>query len=111
VIGKTLAHYEIIEQIGEGGMGRVYRAHDPRLGRDVAVKVLQHHLTAAPEARARFEREARTISQLGHPHICTLHDVGRDSVPRTAMIREVLAWLERYLGETEPVPGGRERAC
>ena len=78
MIGKTLAHYEIVEQIGEGGMGRVYRAHDPRLGRDVAVKVLQHHLTSTPEARARFEREARTVSQLSHPHICTLHDVGRD---------------------------------
>lgn len=78
MIGKTLAHYDIIEQIGEGGMGRVYRAHDHRLGRDVAVKVLQHHLMSTPEARARFEREARTISQLSHPHICTLHDVGRD---------------------------------
>ena len=78
MIGKTLAHYEIVEKIGEGGMGRVYRAHDPRLGRDVAVKVLQQHLTSTPEARARFEREARTISQLGHPNICTLHDVGRD---------------------------------
>ena len=78
MIGKTLAHYEIVEQIGEGGMGRVYRAHDPRLGRDVAIKVLQRHLTSTPEARARFEREARTISQLGHPNICTLYDVGRD---------------------------------
>jgi serine/threonine protein kinase len=57
-------------------MGEVYRAHDTRLGRDVAIKVLPSHLAATPEARARFEREARTISQLSHPHICTLYDVG-----------------------------------
>lgn len=76
MIGKTLAHYRITEKIGAGGMGDVYRAHDERLGRDVAVKVLHQHL-ATPEARARFEREARTVSQLSHPNICTLHDVGR----------------------------------
>jgi len=78
VIGQTLSHYEIVEELGAGGMGRVYRAHDSRLGRDVAVKVLQSHLASTPEARARFEREARTVSQLNHPHICTLHDVGRE---------------------------------
>ncbi len=78
MIGKTLSHYKIIEELGAGGMGRVYRAHDSRLGRDVAVKVLQTHLASTPEALARFEREARTVSQLNHPHICTLHDVGRD---------------------------------
>ena len=57
-------------------MGEVYRARDTRLGRDVAIKVLPAHLSANPEVRARFEREARTISQLNHPHICTLHDIG-----------------------------------
>jgi protein kinase-like protein len=59
-------------------MGEVYRAHDPRLGRDVAIKVLPQHLTGSAEERARFEREARTISQLNHPHICTLHDLGQE---------------------------------
>ncbi len=78
VIGQKLSHYVIVEELGAGGMGRVYRAHDARLGRDVAVKVLQSHLGSTPEARARFEREARTVSQLNHPHICTLHDVGRE---------------------------------
>ncbi|HSQ60358.1 MAG TPA: protein kinase, partial [Acidobacteriota bacterium] len=78
LIGKTLSHYRIVEKIGAGGMGEVYRAHDSRLGRDVAIKVLPPHLSATPEVRARFEREARTISQLNHPHICTLYDVGRD---------------------------------
>jgi Tol biopolymer transport system component len=74
--GTTLGPYKILAPLGAGGMGEVYRAHDSRLGRDVAVKVLAPHLAATPEVRARFEREARTISQLNHPHICTLHDVG-----------------------------------
>ena len=75
--GTRLGPYEIVGRIGAGGMGEVYRAHDSRLGRDVAIKVLPAHLSASPEARARFEREARAISQFTHPHICTLHDIGR----------------------------------
>jgi Tol biopolymer transport system component len=74
--GATLGPYKILAPIGAGGMGEVYRAHDTRLGRDVAIKVLSPHLAATSEVRARFEREARTISQLNHPHICTLYDVG-----------------------------------
>ena len=76
MIGKTLAHYEIVEKIGAGGMGEVYRARDSRLNRDVAVKVLPGHISADPEVRQRFEREARVISSLSHPNICTLYDVG-----------------------------------
>ena len=75
--GATLGPYQILAPLGAGGMGEVYRAHDTRLGRDVAIKVLSPHLAATSEVRARFEREARTISQLNHPHICVLHDVGR----------------------------------
>jgi len=71
-----LGPYEITGALGAGGMGEVYRARDTRLGRDVAIKVLPSHLSANPEVRARFEREARAISQLNHPHICTLHDIG-----------------------------------
>jgi len=74
--GTTLGPYKILALVGAGGMGEVYRAHDTRLGRDVAIKVLAPHLAATPEVRARFEREARTISQLNHPHICTLFDIG-----------------------------------
>src|SRR5205085_3414929 len=59
-------------------MGEVYRARDTRLGREVALKVLPQHLSSTPEVRARFEREARTVSSLHHPHICVLHDVGRE---------------------------------
>jgi Tol biopolymer transport system component len=75
-LNTRLGPYQILAPLGAGGMGEVYRAHDTRLGRDVAIKVLPAHLASTPEARARFEREARTISQLNHPHICTLYDVG-----------------------------------
>src|SRR6202040_419859 len=69
---------EILAAIGAGGMGEVYKARDTRLERTVAVKVLPQHLSSSPEVRQRFEREAKTISQLSHPHICALHDVGRE---------------------------------
>src|SRR6185295_1794624 len=77
-LGTRLGPYEIAAPLGAGGMGEVYRARDTRFGRDVAVKVLPQHLVASPEVRSRFEREARTVSSLNHPHICTLHDVGRE---------------------------------
>jgi serine/threonine protein kinase len=76
--GTRLGPYEIVAPLGAGGMGEVYRAKDSRLGRDVAVKVLPQHLSADPEVRARFEREAKTVSSLNHPNICTLFDVGRE---------------------------------
>src|SRR5215831_15421652 len=75
--GTRLGPYEVSAPLGAGGMGEVYRARDTRLGRDVAVKVLPQHLSTNPEVRSRFEREARTVSSLNHPHICVLHDVGR----------------------------------
>ena len=71
-----LGPYEILSAIGAGGMGEVYKARDTRLGRIVAIKVLPAHLADKPELRERFEREARTIAGLNHPHICTLYDVG-----------------------------------
>ena len=74
--GTRLGPYEILSPLGAGGMGEVYKARDTRLGRMVAVKVLPPHLSASPEARQRLEREAKTISQLSHPHICALFDVG-----------------------------------
>ncbi len=76
--GSRLGPYEILAPIGAGGMGEVYRAKDTRLERTVAVKVLPSHMSASPESRQRFEREAKTISQLSHPHICALYDVGRE---------------------------------
>ena len=74
--GTRLGPYEIVAPIGAGGMGEVYKAKDARLGREVAIKVLPSHLTDDPDLKARFEREAKAISQLTHPHICTLYDVG-----------------------------------
>ena len=74
--GTKLGPYEIESLLGSGGMGEVYRARDTRLGRDVAVKVLYSHLCSDRDLKARFEREARTISSLQHPNICTLHDIG-----------------------------------
>src|SRR6476619_2111885 len=76
--GSKLGPYEILAPIGAGGMGEVYKAKDTRLERTVAVKVLPSHLSASPESRQRFEREAQTISQLSHPHICAIYDVGRE---------------------------------
>ncbi|MGA2264473.1 MAG: serine/threonine-protein kinase [Acidobacteriota bacterium] len=74
--GSKLGPYEILSPLGAGGMGEVYRARDTRLDRSVAIKVLPGHLAANPELRQRFEREARAVSSLNHPHICTLYDVG-----------------------------------
>src|SRR5881409_398478 len=76
--GSRLGPYEVIAPIGTGGMGEVYKARDTRLDREVAVKVLPPHLSDSEDGRKRFEREARTISQLSHPHICALYDVGRE---------------------------------
>ena len=74
--GKRLGPYEILSAIGAGGMGEVYSAKDTRLDRIVAIKVLPTHLADRSELRERFEREAKTIASLNHPHICTLYDIG-----------------------------------
>jgi Tol biopolymer transport system component len=74
--GFRLGHFEITERIGAGGMGEVYKARDTRLDRTVAVKVLPPHVAADRQSRERFEREARAVAALNHPHICTLHDIG-----------------------------------
>src|SRR6266478_3200821 len=74
--GTQLGPYEIGAPLGAGGMGEVYRAKDTRLDRTVAIKILPAHLSSDPVRKQRFEREAKTISSLNHPHVCTLHDVG-----------------------------------
>src|ERR1035438_2498815 len=74
--GTELGPYEFVAPLGAGGMGEVYRAKDTRLGRDVAIKILPLHLSASPERRERFDREARSIPSLNYPRICTLYDVG-----------------------------------
>ena len=89
--GARLGPYEIVAPLGAGGMGEVYRAKDTRLGRDVAVKILSPDTSSSAEARQRFEREARTISQLSHPHICALYDVGDGYLVMELLDGETLA--------------------
>jgi eukaryotic-like serine/threonine-protein kinase len=105
--GARLGPYEILEPLGTGGMGEVYRARDGRLGRIVAIKVLRHDLAADPDRVGRFEREARSASALNHPNIVTIHDVGVEgSTSYIAMewvdgasLREMVA-----AGRPQPVP-------
>jgi eukaryotic-like serine/threonine-protein kinase len=75
--GTKLGPYEVLESLGAGGMGEVYRARDTRLDRIVAIKILPAHLSSDPVRKQRFDREAKAISVLNHPHICVLHDVGQ----------------------------------
>jgi serine/threonine protein kinase len=97
--GDRLGPYEIVGPLGAGGMGEVYRARDTRLGRDVAVKILSVDTSSSPEAHQRFEREARTISQLSHPHICALYDVGESASPASPAPSPYLV-MELLDGET-----------
>ena len=95
--GTRLAAFEILERLGIGGMGEVYRARDTRLDRFVAIKVLSPELDIAARGRERFEREARAISRLSHPHICTVHDLGTAQVDGREVPFLVLELLD---GET-----------
>ncbi len=101
LIGRTLGHYRIVDKIGEGGMGEVYRAHDERLDRDVAVKVLPASVAQDPERIARFEREAKAVAKLEHPNILAIYDFGTEEGVSYSVI-ELLA------GETlrERLEGG-----
>ena len=83
-IGMRLGPYEIVSLLGAGGMGEVYRARDPRLGRDVAIKILPEHLATDRDALARFEREAKAIAALSHPNILAIFDVGADQGSATS---------------------------
>ncbi|HEX7796729.1 MAG TPA: protein kinase [Vicinamibacterales bacterium] len=88
--GIRLGPYEILSALGAGGMGEVYKARDSRLGRDVALKILAAGLTESPQARERFQREARAIAALSHPNICTIHDVGETSDGQVFLVMELL---------------------
>src|SRR5688572_22480433 len=89
--GTRFGPYEIVAPIGAGGMGEVYRARDTRLDRSVAVKILPGQFAGNEQLRTRFEREAKSISQLNHPNICTLHDVGENYLVMELLEGETLA--------------------
>ena len=87
--GDRLRPYEILAPLGAGGMGEVYKARDTRLDRLVAIKVLPEHIAKRADSCARFEREARTVASLNHPHICALYDIGDQDSTRY-MVMELL---------------------
>ena len=115
MIGKTLGHYEILEPLGAGGMGEVFRARDTHLHRDVTIKLLPEELAADPERFARLEREAFALAALNHPNIATIHGLDREETLHVrgaaAALRSSRASLVRAsgLGHNQRDPRGVKR--
>ena len=107
MIGRTIGHYEILEPLGAGGMGEVYRARDNRLDREVAIKVLPVEVATDPDRLARFEREAKALARLSHPHILTIHEFGHEADVAYAVTELLQGETLRQLLTESPLPLGR----
>ena len=111
MIGQTFCHYRIVERIGAGGMGEVYRATDTKLGRDVALKFLPEVFARNPERMARFRREAQVLASLNHPNIATIHGF-EESNGHCALVMELVEGPtgRAHRSETNPHPTRLRRA-
>jgi hypothetical protein len=109
--GTKLGPYEIVSPLGAGGMGEVYRAHDSRLGRDVAIKVLPREFVVDPDRLARFRREARLLASLNHPNIATIHGLedSGGSAPGRSRLRRLYGFAARSLRRLERRIRGESR--
>jgi len=109
--GTMIGPYEIQSALGSGGMGEVYRARDTRLERTVAIKILSPELAADPQFLERFDREAKAISQLNHPNICTLYDVGESFVSHESSSPTSIRFLVMEFLEGETLATRLERGA